>query len=256
MREAPLTLGWFWWVGTFVVAALLHISLAIVIFWVPSPSGAQGQAMAAGTGGIEISLGPAGRSQGGPETQEGEEKPAPEEEPPEEVPEPEEPAPEPEPQPQPEPEPERQSEAAAPVVKPKPVAKPPEPKLQAMLAGNAGKTGTTELNNIGSGDNSAGGGIPGSTKDYAATLLAWLERHKEYPRSARVRRQQGTVLLYFVMDRNGKVLNRRIEKSSGYSKLDEEALAMLQRAQPLPTMPDTMAKDTLELVVPVEFFLR
>lgn len=259
MREARLSLSKPWLVGAFVVAALLHIGIAILIFWVPTPTEAQGQAVAAGTGGIEISLGPAGRSEGGPKTQEGEEKPALKEEPepPQELSEPE-PQPKP-PQsqpPKPEPEQKPQPEAATPPAKPQPVAEPTAPKPQAMVAGDAGKSGTTEHNNTGTGDNTSGGGIPGDTKDYAATLLAWLERHKEYPRSARLRRQQGTVLLYFVMNREGKVLNQRIQQSSGYPNLDEAALAMLERAQPLPVMPDSINKETLELVVPVEFFLR
>jgi len=105
-------------------------------------------------------------------------------------------------------------------------------------------------------NNSAGGGLPGDTRDYAATLLAWLEKHREYPRRARMRRQEGTVLLFFVIDRQGKVLEHRIEKSSGFSILDEEVLEMLERAQPLPGMPGHLDQDRLELVVPVQFYLR
>jgi len=103
---------------------------------------------------------------------------------------------------------------------------------------------------------SPGRGLPGDTRDYAATLLAWLERHKEYPRSARLRRQEGTVMLYFVVDREGRVLAHRIDKGSGYPALDAGVLAKIERAQPLPAMPAHMDKPTLELVVPVQFFLR
>ena len=57
------------------------------------------------------------------------------------------------------------------------------------------------------------------------------------------------------MDRSGRVLSSRIDRSSGRPLLDREALAMLDRAQPLPPPPDDVPGATLELVTPVEFFL-
>jgi protein TonB len=87
-------------------------------------------------------------------------------------------------------------------------------------------------------------------------LQAWLEKHKEYPRAARQRRVEGTVLLYFVVDRGGQVRADRIEKTSGHRLLDDEAEAMIKRANPLPPIPDAMNRDRLEIVVPVQFFLK
>lgn len=135
---------------------------------------------------------------------------------------------------------------------------PPAEKTppRASIAGAGGNNGNKEANNTGGGDDTAGGGLTGDTRDYAATLLTWLEQHKDYPRRARVRRQQGTVMLYFVIDRHGRVLEYRIEEGSGHPALDQEVLSLIQRAQPLPAMPVSMEKDTLELVVPVEFFLN
>jgi protein TonB len=89
-----------------------------------------------------------------------------------------------------------------------------------------------------------------------ARLQAWLERHKEYPRRAQLRRQQGTALLYFVMDRDGDVLEYRVEESSGHTLLDREVAAMIERAQPLPEIPEDFGRSRLELLVPVQFHLR
>lgn len=86
-------------------------------------------------------------------------------------------------------------------------------------------------------------------------LLAHLERNKRYPSAAQQRRQQGVPYLRFVMDRPGTVLSARLERGSGHALLDEAALALLYRAQPLPAMPATMPGDTLEVVVPIEFFM-
>jgi len=87
-------------------------------------------------------------------------------------------------------------------------------------------------------------------------LKAWLERHKRYPRGAQMRRQEGTALLHFVMDREGRILEYRLQESSGHATLDREVEAMLKRAEPLPTFPEEMQASQLELVVPVTFYLR
>jgi len=258
VRAAPLSPGKGAWLAGWLLAVLAHAALAAAVFWTPA-SPPQGQAVAAGTGGVEIALGPAGRAAGGPQTREAEEASSKEEVEPEPEPQPEpepEPEPEPVPEPEPEPEPEPDSEPDSEPERVPEAPREPATPPRASVAGAAGQSGTREADNTGSGDNTAGGGLPGETRDYAATLLAWLERHKEYPRQARVRRQQGTVLLYFVVDRSGRVLAHRIEQSSGYPALDEEVLAMIERAQPLPAMPETMDEQTLELVVPVQFFIR
>lgn len=129
-------------------------------------------------------------------------------------------------------------------------------RVTPSVAGSAGKAGTETNRQAGSGDASSGGGLPGAEADYMALLQAWLEKHKEYPRRAQLRRQEGTALLYFVMDREGRVITHRLQESSGHRLLDREVEEMIRRAQPLPKMPDDMERAQLELVVPVQFFLR
>lgn len=91
---------------------------------------------------------------------------------------------------------------------------------------------------------------------YEGLLLAHLERNKRYPSQARSRRQQGLPYVRFVVTREGKVLSAKLERSSGYESLDEEALALFERAQPLPAFTPEMEGDTLEAVVPIQFSLR
>ena len=252
MREACPLPGTRGWLLAMLLAMLLHLIVAAVALWSPTRT-PQGQAVAAGTGGVEISLGPAGSAAGSSQQETASEELSEAE--PDPQPEPET-KPEPEPEPEPRPEPVQQAQQPT-ITEPLPSqASAPAPPPAASVAGSSGNSGSTQLDNTGSGDNSAGGALPGDRKDYAATLLAWLERHKEYPRRARLRRQQGTVQLYFMVDRAGKVLDYRIEQGSGHRALDDEVLAMIERAQPLPTMPEDLEKETLELVVPVQFFLR
>jgi protein TonB len=92
--------------------------------------------------------------------------------------------------------------------------------------------------------------------DYQFLLQAWLEKHKKYPRRAKQRHWQGTVMLQFTIDRAGNVLDYRIRESSGHTVLDEEVEAMIRRAAPLPPVPEEMQSARLEFVVPVQFFLK
>lgn len=91
---------------------------------------------------------------------------------------------------------------------------------------------------------------------FQKALLRHLNRHKRYPAGARAKREQGVVYVRFAMDRHGRVLRAGIERRSKYIPLDEEGLALLQRAQPLPEPPTEIEGDPLEMVVPVEFSLR
>jgi protein TonB len=103
---------------------------------------------------------------------------------------------------------------------------------------------------------------PGSAASRAAMVswrdlvLARLQQNKRYPAAAESRHEQGVVMLSFSVDRNGHVLARSIARSSGVAALDEEVLAMVQRAQPLPAFPPAMMQPSINLVVPIRFTLR
>ena len=73
---------------------------------------------------------------------------------------------------------------------------------------------------------------------------------------ATARRLQGVTHARFTMDRQGRVLAAAVERGSGYAALDREALALLQRAQPLPPPPAETPGERITLTVPVEFFTR
>jgi protein TonB len=64
------------------------------------------------------------------------------------------------------------------------------------------------------------------------------------------------VTLNFTMDRNGRVLSRHVVHSSGYAALDAEALAMVERAQPLPAFPPNMPESARSFTAPIKFSLR
>jgi len=87
-------------------------------------------------------------------------------------------------------------------------------------------------------------------------MIKQLQHFKNYPRAARARGEHGVVDLTFSVDRNGHVLSRSIVSSSGHPDLDAEALAVVDRAQPLPAFPATMAQTQLDVSWSVRFSLR
>jgi len=103
--------------------------------------------------------------------------------------------------------------------------------------------------------------IPPSTPSAAEALwegdvLAKLARLKRYPAGARHAGQQDTVMVRFVVDRAGQVLSTEITQSRGFSALDNEARALVQRASPLPAPPASVSGEEIPLIAPIQFLLR
>lgn len=87
-------------------------------------------------------------------------------------------------------------------------------------------------------------------------LLGRLKAYRRYPRRAQSAGQEGVVLVAFTVDRRGAVLGVRIVRGSGYPLLDDAALATVRRASPVPPPPDDLPGDPVEVVVPVDFYVR
>jgi len=94
--------------------------------------------------------------------------------------------------------------------------------------------------------------VPG----WRSELVGRLQRAKRYPDTARARDEQGAAAVTFTIDRSGHVLSARLVRSSGSPSLDEEAVEMVRRADPLPPMPSELPGSTLTLTVPVTFSLH
>ncbi|MFT8327802.1 energy transducer TonB family protein [Gluconobacter oxydans] len=91
---------------------------------------------------------------------------------------------------------------------------------------------------------------------WQGALLAQLEKFKRYPADAMADHQEGVPTVTFSMDRKGHVLSVTLAGSSGHTLLDQEAVALPRRAQPLPPPPDTVEGDPITLTVPVEFYIH
>lgn len=102
----------------------------------------------------------------------------------------------------------------------------------------------------------AKGGAPHVERSWQTLLMRKLQQFKRYPSGAQARGEQGVAMLTFSVDRDGRVLDRKIVRSSGHTDLDNEVLAMIERAQPLPAFPRSMTANQLSLTVPIRFSLR
>jgi periplasmic protein TonB len=100
------------------------------------------------------------------------------------------------------------------------------------------------------------GGAPRIEPSWQTSLVRQLQRAKRYPSEAQRRNEEGIVLLSFSLDRGGRVLAHHIAKSSGYPSLDDEVMAMIMRAEPLPAFPASMPQERLDLTVPIRFSLK
>lgn len=235
------------WAGSIASALLLHAGVAalVLIDFGTQPPTAVAPAMAAMT--VELAPLPAA-----PEQQQTE-KPAG----PEQV----------ESRVQPKPQPRPRAFDPPPEIKTQPppdaLAAKPEEEQKAEQVAAADRT-TAAPSSLAATEAALQAPVQGASSENAtATVQTWenrllthLEQHKRYPGAAQRRRQEDVVYLRFTMDRSGNVLQWNIWRSRGYALLDEEVDALIKRAAPLPPPPPEMDGSTIEMVVPVEFFLH
>jgi periplasmic protein TonB len=92
-----------------------------------------------------------------------------------------------------------------------------------------------------------------ATVKWKGQVVALIERNKHYPETSARRGERGVAQVFFSLDRRGRVLESRVVRSSGASALDEEALALLRRAQPFPPPPPEFPGDSVTLILPLRF---
>ena len=92
-----------------------------------------------------------------------------------------------------------------------------------------------------------------SPAKWQSRLLAHLERRKRYPAAAKRKRLEGTAQVRFTIDDSGNVQSVALAGSSGVAELDEEVVAMVRRASPVPAPPPGVNRT---IVVPVRFDIR
>ncbi len=152
------------------------------------------------------------------------------------------PAPQPKAQPAPQPKPKpKPKPKAKPKPKPKPVAKPkpkPEPKPEPTPEPQVAETKPTEtpdesVNEEASTQPLTQGakGMAGENalNKYLAKVRDTIDYNKQYPHRAKMRRQQGTVKVSFVINASGRAEQVEITESSGSRILDRATKELVSR---------------------------
>ena len=94
-----------------------------------------------------------------------------------------------------------------------------------------------------------------SLTSYAAQVAAHIARFKQYPAAARNQASRGIARVSYTVSRGGQVLSAHLAGSSGTALLDQEALAAVRRAQPLPPIPANLAQPQT-LTTPIQFSIN
>ena len=162
------------------------------------------------------------------------------------------------PLPQMRPEPPRKQEVKQEKPKEKPkLRKKPEP-VKARQAPSADKRkaqvrAPVEAPRAAAQQSSSGAAASVSPARWQARVASHLERRKRYPAAAKRQGQQGTAQVRFTIDGSGHVQSVSLVRSSGVAALDEEVVALVRRASPVPAPPPGVNRT---IIVPIRFSMR
>lgn len=141
------------------------------------------------------------------------------------------------------------------------------PQAPAPLPASAAKSSPMQGGTAGNGpmgQAASGNGTGGNGGALAGCfdpiwMRAVTERVRQffyYPGAALAVHRTGVVMVHFVVRRNGQIDRLEISKSSGDEGLDKAAYDIMQKAQPLPPIPDRMHTDRVNGELPINFGVR
>ncbi|QIB35147.1 energy transducer TonB family protein [Ancylobacter pratisalsi] len=135
--------------------------------------------------------------------------------------------------------------------KPKPrkkSKKPPAPRTAAAPALDAARADRVAAPSQGASSSNSR-----AAATWRSRLMAHLNRHKRFPAGEN---GSGKARVAFTIDRSGRVIAARLVGSSGVSTFDQEAVAMIRRASPVPPPPPDVGGSRISFTVPVDFARR
>jgi periplasmic protein TonB len=90
--------------------------------------------------------------------------------------------------------------------------------------------------------------------DWVRNVATHLKKHHQVRPDSQSR--EGEVLVFFTLDRSGKITSTKIAKSSGITDLDTAALRGVENAQPFPAPPAEVDDSQLSFTLPIAFKKR
>jgi protein TonB len=145
-------------------------------------------------------------------------------------------------------------EEVQPAPKPEEETKPPEPEAEVALPKpEPPKQERPPAEIVEATAPPAARAPPPSVVRWQTKIAAHVQRFQRYPAAARARDETGVAKVFFIIDREGRLVQSGIAKSSGSAALDQEALAALARATPMPRPPDQATDAELIIDMPMAF---
>ncbi len=93
-------------------------------------------------------------------------------------------------------------------------------------------------------------------KAYLQEVAARIHAVKTYPRNARRKGWEGTVVVKLQLAFTGEVQETDVAQTSGYELLDEAALEAVRNAHPFPQFPEGVMTSSLVVNIPIQFTLK
>ena len=129
-------------------------------------------------------------------------------------------------------------------------------KTSPMLGGTSGN-GPMGQAASGNGTGGNGSGLAGCIDPvWMRAVTERVHQFYYYPGAALAVHRTGLVMVHFQVRRDGRIDRLAISKTSGDDGLDKAAIDILQKAQPLPPIPDRMHTDRVQGDLPINFGVR
>jgi len=88
---------------------------------------------------------------------------------------------------------------------------------------------------------------------YLLKLRKKIEQNKVYPKRAKRLRQEGKVLVSFLVRKNGSIQNIKLVGKSSYKRLDEATLELLKKIARFDAIPEELEKNSWTIEVPINY---
>ena len=130
---------------------------------------------------------------------------------------------------------------------PSPAHRPAGPDQSASIAGARPASNDRKSD----GDSGAA-----AERTYLAEFLAALSRYKHYPQSARLRREEGRVVVALILKHDGTIKDVQIKEPSRFPLLDRAALRSVRELDRFKPFPAGMDRSAWQLSVPFQYAIR
>ena len=96
----------------------------------------------------------------------------------------------------------------------------------------------------------------GALKHYLEEIVTKIHAVKKYPRNARRKGWEGSVVVKLHLLPTGNIERVEIAQTSRHESLDEAALQAIHKAQPFPEFPEEILVPSLIVNIPIQFSLK